>query len=111
MLTFELDWRALEEAEFVFAAQFTKGNHRAGEGDGTNGCAQEQLEFVTHRNSWESAVSRFNNDAKGVRLNHHRNRDKDRSQTDHAVHEGDEFRHFGHFDLVCHISTSAAADD
>ena len=27
------------------------------------------------------------------------------------MHEGNEFRHFGHFDLVRHISTSAAADN
>ncbi len=43
MLALELYRRALEQAELVLARQLAEGDHRTGEGDGTDGRTEEQL--------------------------------------------------------------------
>ncbi|MNM77679.1 hypothetical protein D3C81_895420 [compost metagenome] len=49
-------------------------------------------------------------DAQGLRFDHSGNGDEHGGQTDHAVHEGDQFRHLGHFDALGHDRASGAAD-
>ncbi|MNX85675.1 hypothetical protein D3C86_1175230 [compost metagenome] len=50
MLAAELYRCALEQAELVLARQLAEGNDRTGEGDRTNGRAEEQLQAVARWN-------------------------------------------------------------
>src|SRR5690606_22836138 len=83
-----------------------EGDHRTGEGDGADGCAEEQLQAVTGRNRIEHA----GDDAQRLRLDHRGDGDEHGSQADHAVHEGDQLRHLGHLDAFGHDGADAAAD-
>src|SRR5690606_39374884 len=50
VLALEDHRRTLEQAEPLLAGQLAEGDHRTGEGDGTDGGTQEQLQTVTGRN-------------------------------------------------------------
>ncbi|MCY1358292.1 hypothetical protein D9M69_448210 [compost metagenome] len=106
MLAGELHRSALEQAELVLAGQFAEGDHRTGEGDGTDGRAEEQLQAVAGRDG----VAQVLHDAQRLRLDDGGDGDEHGGQTDHAVHEGDQFRHLGHFDALGHDRTGGAAD-
>lgn len=83
VLALEHYWRALEQAELVLAGQLAEGDDRAGEGDGPDGGAKEQLQAVTGRNR----VGHGGDDAQRLRFGHRGDGDEHRRQTDHAVHE------------------------
>ncbi len=106
MLAAELYRRALEQAELVLARQFTERNHRTGEGDGADGCAEEQFQAVAGRDR----VTQVFDDAQGLRLDHGGDRNEHRRQADHAVHERYQLRHLGHFYAFGHDGASGTAD-
>jgi len=106
VLALEYHRGALEQAELVLAGQLAEGDHRTGEGDGTDGRAEEQLQAVTHRNR----VTDLLDDAQRLRLDHRGDGDEHRGQADHAVHEGDQLGHLGHLDALGHDGADAAAD-
>ena len=74
--------------------------------DCTDGGTEEQFQAVTGRNR----VAQLLDDAQRLRLDHCGNGNEHRGQTDHAVHEGDQFRHLGHFNALGHDRTGAATD-
>src|SRR5690606_27194254 len=96
----------LEQAELVLAGQLAEGDHRTGEGDGTDGRTEEQLDAVGSRDG----VAHGGHDAQRLRFDHGSDGDEHGSQTDHAVHEGHQLRHLGHFDALGHDGTGAATD-
>ena len=106
MLAAELYRCALEQTELVLARQFAERDHRTGEGDSTDGRTEEQLQTVTGRNR----VAQMFDDAQGLRLDHGGDGDKHRCQADHAVHEGYQLWHLGHFYALGHDRTGGAAD-
>ena len=106
MLAAELYRRALEQTELVLAREFAEGDYRTGEGDCTNGRAKEQLQTVARRNG----VAQVFDDAQRLRLNDGGNGNEHGCEADHAVHEGDQLRHFGHFDALGHDRASCATD-
>jgi len=106
VLAGELYRCALEQAELVLARQLAEGDHRTGEGNGTNGRTQEQLQAVTGRDG----VAQGRDDTQRLWLDHGGNGDEHRGQADHAVHEGDQLGHLGHFHALGHDRTGGAAD-
>ena len=127
MLAGEDHRRALEEPELVFARKLAEGDHRAAEGDCTDCSPKKEFEPVAGWNRRarddvgdDGASLRLGADqqflgivgnAEGPGFGHCGDRDADRGQTDHAVHEGDQFGHLGHLDLGGHVGAGAAADD
>ena len=106
MLARKGDRRALKKPELVLAAELAKRNHRPAEGDRTNRRAQEQLEPVACRNR-----QTFGRDVERIRLRHGGDGDEHSRQTNHAVHEGDQLGHLGHFNAFGHQRARCTADD
>ena len=100
----KLHRRALEQPELVFARELAEGDHRAAEGDGADGRAQEQLEPVAGRDR-----QALGHDAERVGLGHGRNRDEHRRQADHAVEERHQFGHLRHLDRLGAVGAIGAA--
>ncbi|MNE53128.1 hypothetical protein D3C80_1478360 [compost metagenome] len=106
MLAGELHRCALEQAELVLACQLAESDDGTGEGDRTDGGTQEQLQTVTGRDR----IAQVLHDAQRLRFDHSGNGDEHRGQADHAVHEGNQLRHLGHFDALGHDRTGGTAD-
>ncbi|MNM48332.1 hypothetical protein D3C81_593140 [compost metagenome] len=106
VLARELYRCALEQAELVLARQFAEGDHRAGEGDGTNRRTEEQLQAVTGGDR----IADVGDDTHRLGLQHRSDGNEHGRQTDHAVHERNQFRHLGHFHPLGHDRAGGTAD-
>ena len=106
VLAAELYRCALEQAELVLARQLAECDHRAGEGDCTDSGTEEQFQAVTGR----YRIAQVLDDTQGLRLDHGGNGDEHRCQADHAVHEGDQLGHLGHFNTLGHDRAGGTAN-